>query len=76
MSPASLPDPEDDESSAAYHDRRLDGTYPRSASDRPAWRKKYTFQYGSWRHALGMTCLLITVFLWTASNFLASVCPI
>lgn len=34
-------------------------------------------KYGKWRHALGILCLLTTVFLWTASNFLASVrlCP-
>lgn len=26
-----------------------------------------------WRHTLGITLLLVTVLLWTASNFLASV---
>lgn len=26
-----------------------------------------------WRHALGLSFLMVTVFLWTAGNFLASV---
>ena len=31
---------------------------------------------GKVRHAVGITLLLATVFLWTASNFLASVCSL
>jgi solute carrier family 35 protein F5 len=37
-------------------------------------------RWGNMRHAVGILLLLLTVFLWTASNFLASVscvlCPI
>lgn len=31
------------------------------------------FHHGIWRHTIGIVLLLATVFLWTASNFLASV---
>jgi hypothetical protein len=35
--------------------------------DEDKWRRS------RWRHPLGITLLLVTVFLWTGSNFLASV---
>lgn len=39
-----------------------------------AWvQKRRKGSYESMRHALGIICLLTTVFLWTASNFLQSV---
>jgi hypothetical protein len=37
-------------------------------ADAAKWRRS------RWRHPLGIALLLVTVFLWTASNFLASVC--
>jgi hypothetical protein len=38
-------------------------------TDSTKWRNS------RWRHPLGIALLLVTVFLWTASNFLASVSP-
>lgn len=36
--------------------------------------EEHEIMYNSWRHTLGILCLSTTVVLWTASNFLASVC--
>ena len=41
-------------------------------SDRSSSKNKTGLQ-GVWRHTIGIALLLATVFLWTASNFLASV---
>ncbi|OCK75322.1 hypothetical protein K432DRAFT_308805 [Lepidopterella palustris CBS 459.81] len=37
-----------------------------------AWSEVKQSRYGRWRHTAGILLLLATVFLWTASNFLAS----
>ncbi len=44
---------------------------PRAHDERPSRHKKPP--QGVWRHTIGIILLLATVFLWTASNFLASV---
>jgi hypothetical protein len=43
------------------------------ASMQSDFQSSARWRHSKWRHPLGIFLLLVTVFLWTASNFLASV---
>ncbi|KAI9686158.1 MAG: hypothetical protein M1822_003813 [Bathelium mastoideum] len=66
-----------DENTTNMNVRDENGRYPWTDANIPSAQgaisvTKERKQLGKWRHTLGIVLLLMTVFLWTASNFLAS----
>jgi len=67
-----LPIPASHAETVATHRKSMDSSRSQRPSEQRLADGKKGLQ-GVWRHTIGITLLLATVILWTASNFLASV---
>lgn len=67
-----LPTPKSQAETVAVNRNSTDSSRSQERSEQTLTDEK-TGLRGVWRHTIGITLLLATVILWTASNFLASV---
>lgn len=76
LSPPTMADAEVSQASPYSNPSRAASILSSIASLRSDLSSSKKWKHSRWRHTLGIILLLVTVVLWTASNFLASVCLI